>query len=282
LTAQSRDSTEPPDVVRDDRRLALATPIDAREDNIVPRVVPSDIVALIDEHYPSSRINNPLYSVDAAILSSILRLTRELAPELLTLSGDDYVNLIHGLAVLENATEFFAQRGAQQGQWLPQVKNRGPVAVIRNALAKCPDEYPSPATLELPFIRDAALRDSIRKDMSAATSSLHNGEWKGATVLAGAAAEALLLWKIQADPTKGYATLTDKPKGQPENWALADFINVAELLRFITPSMGAQARLAKDFRNLIHPGRAQRTGLTCDRATAYPSRYSARVALRTS
>jgi hypothetical protein len=71
---------------------------------------------------------------------------------------------------------FFAQRGAQQGQWLPQVKNRGPVAVILDALAKCPDEYPSPATSELPFITDAALRDSIRKDMSAATSSLHNGE----------------------------------------------------------------------------------------------------------
>ena len=32
--------------------------------------------------------------------------------------------------------------------------------------------------------------------------------------------------------------------------------------------LATQTRLAKDFRNLIHPGRAQRQGQTCDRATA--------------
>jgi hypothetical protein len=32
--------------------------------------------------------------------------------------------------------------------------------------------------------------------------------------------------------------------------------------------MLTQADLARDFRNLIHPGRAQRTGADCDRGTA--------------
>ena len=48
-------------------------------------------------------------------------------------------------------------------------------------------------TAGLNFVTNAALRDRIRLDISAATSAYQNAEWKAATVLAGAAAEALLL-----------------------------------------------------------------------------------------
>jgi hypothetical protein len=150
-----------------------------------------------------------------------------------------------------------------------RIKGKSPVAIIRDVLSNCPDQNPSPATAELAFITDGALRDSIRNDISTATSSLHNGEWKGATVLAGGAAEALLLWKIQSDSKQLYKLLPKKPSGQPENWVLGDFIDVAERLDFIKSATAAQARLAKDFRNLIHPGRAQRTGQACTLGTAY-------------
>jgi hypothetical protein len=143
------------------------------------------------------------------------------------------------------------------------------VAVVRDALTKCPDENPSPATAKLAFITDGALRDSIRNDISTATSSLHNGEWKAATVLAGAAAEALLLWKIQSDPKQAYKALTKKPSGQPDDWVLGRFIDVAEQLGFIKAATAVQARLAKDFRNFIHPGKTQRTGQACTLGTAY-------------
>jgi hypothetical protein len=63
-------------------------------------------------------------------------------------------------------------------------------------IGEMPDEIPSPATTELSFIGDLDLRNSIRNDISAAYRVLGDGLWKAATVLAGAAAEALLLWAI--------------------------------------------------------------------------------------
>ena len=64
---------------------------------------------------------------------------------------------------------------------------------IWRALAQCPDQYPpSPTTTELMFITDDALRNSIRGDIGAAERAFANFEWKAATVLAGAAIEALL------------------------------------------------------------------------------------------
>lgn len=138
--------------------------------------------------------------------------------------------------------------------------------MIREALAKCPDQAPSLPTAELAFIKDTVLRDSIRLDVSTATSALHNVEWKAATVLAGAAAEALLLWAIQEAPN--LSTLATKPKGAPEDWGLGDYVKAATSLGLIKTATSEQATLAKDFRNLIHPGRAQRLGEVCDRATA--------------
>jgi hypothetical protein len=119
----------------------------------------------------------------------------------------------------------------------------------------------------LTFVSDGALRDSIRQDISTATSSFHNGEWKGSTVLAGAAAEALLLYAIQS-AIEDLAALPKKPSGPAENWYFGDLISVAEQLKLIEPDTATHARLGKDFRNLIHPGRAQRRGIVCDRATA--------------
>jgi len=58
---------------------------------------------------------------------------------------------------------------------------------LRDLLARCPDEAPSPSIAELSFIQDTNLRDSIRSDISAANRALHDGQWKAATVLAGAA-----------------------------------------------------------------------------------------------
>jgi hypothetical protein len=49
---------------------------------------------------------------------------------------------------------------------------------------------------------------------------------------------------------------------------LIELIEVALHLDLVTPETATQARLGKDFRNLIHPGRAARLGQKCDRATA--------------
>ena len=52
-------------------------------------------------------------------------------------------------------------------------------------------------------------------------------------------------------------------------WCLHHFIEVATHLKLIKPDKSSAAKLAQNFRNLIHPGRVARLEQTCDRGTAY-------------
>ena len=230
------------------------------------RVVPSQIVALIDQNIgdpQSSRVSVSHESV--AALTAIGRLIDELPTELLTISGMDYSDLVCGVEAIRNSVAFWQHKGVGE-IGVAGIRGKSILKILRQALAKCPDQIPSPETSGLAFIADSVLRDNIRLDISTATSALHNGEWKAATVLAGAAAEALLLWAVTNAP--GLSTLAQKPKGSPEEWGLGDYIKVATSLNLIEDNTKDLAILAKNFRNLIHPGRTQRFGEVCDRATA--------------
>jgi hypothetical protein len=111
--------------------------------------------------------------------------------------------------------------------------------------------------------------------------ALANGEWKAATVLGGSTIEALLLWDLTNRhtaqvPVAVAALVANKafPKNfptNPEDWVLHHYIEVAANIGIIMQGTVKEARLAKDFRNLIHPGRAQRLGQKCDRGTALAS-----------
>jgi hypothetical protein len=144
---------------------------------------------------------------------------------------------------------------------------------------KCPESSPAPGTSELNFITDTDLRTNLRNDIGAINRALANGEWKAATVLAGSAAEALLLWALRQRPpaaitsaiiaarTSGNMTANPDPNDL-DRWNLHECIEVSAELGIIKPNTAKQTRLAKDFRNFIHPGVAQRLGEKCDRATA--------------
>jgi len=90
--------------------------------------------------------------------------------------------------------------------------------------------------------------------------------------------EALLLWVLQKrDPGEiqeaieallKRKTLPRTPQGDLDKWHLHEYIEVAAEVGAIKPQTANQARLAKDFRNLIHPGLEARRGQTCDRGTA--------------
>ena len=152
------------------------------------------------------------------------------------------------------------------------------VALLHKTLQQCPDQAPAPTTTELVFILEPDLRAGLRIDISTAFQAEANGEWKAATVLAGSVIEALLLWAVKQAPrgdlrkacssavAKG--TLSSPPRGAPERWMLSEYIAVAEELTKIDAYTATQARLAQNFRNLIHPGRAQRLAKGCDRGTA--------------
>jgi hypothetical protein len=97
--------------------------------------------------------------------------------------------------------------------------------------------------------------------------------WKASTVLAGAAAEALLHWAITEKKSKtqvegARAALIPQTHRDPNRWDLDGYTKVAGHLGLIEVETQKQIDLAREFRNLIHPGRSTRLAKVCDRGTA--------------
>ncbi len=248
----------------------------------MPNLMPSQIVQIIDELFPSlgkgGTHPDQWGPGHAPFLSGLLRMVESVPSELIVVPQTDYAQLVMALGTIENHLQIWTSRGPV-GQMSP-IQNRDAVSIIRSVMRKCPDEYPPPTTTELLFISDPDLRDSVRNDVGAASRALDNAEWKAATVLAGSAIEALLLWVIQTKKTQGEWTnaatavfdagkVRKQPDGDIERWYLHDFIQVAFHLALITTDTTTAATLAQNFRNLIHPGRTMRLGVKCDRAVAY-------------
>jgi hypothetical protein len=246
-------------------------------------------VTFIDQVFPWAKTQIPgtshsnfLAREHAGAVAGLLELVTKIPDELLTLNAGDYGEFACGVAAIRDRLLLWQnQQNPNIPTYLstvPGVRDVNPVTLIRQALAKCPDESPAPGTSELSFITDTALRTNLRNDVGAINRALANGEWKAATVLAGSAAEALLLWalrqKLPADITTGIAAarssgdLKTKPDADLDKWVLHEYLEVAANLGVIKPNTAKQTRLAKDFRNFIHPGVAQRLGEKCDRATA--------------
>jgi hypothetical protein len=207
-------------------------------------------------------------------LTATLALVEQVSDELLTMDSASYARFIYAKEeIKEILANWDTGRGMSSYQFLAaHVK-------LHDTLAKCPDQTPAPSTAELTFIGDAALKANLRNDIGTINRLLSNGEWKAATVLAGSTIEALLLWSLQqrsqVDVTNAVSTLRSpgtltgkQASGPPEDWNLNEYIAVTEQLAIIRKETAIQSRLAKDFRNLIHPGRAQRLAQECDRATA--------------
>lgn len=256
----------------------------------MPRYTPKLVVATIDKMFPGaekqSQTSKPdfYFSVTHDHLPSvgvIVNLLENIPDEFLShLEEEDLSRYAIGVNALRTKLEEWTARGATHN--LEMVQGFGklhPLTMIRQALLKCPDEMPSPHTPELKFIKDSDVRESLRLDVSSATNAVTNREWKAATVLAGSVIEALLLWRFDQEPKKNISQAVTEleknkklPKGKtpndPEEWGLYAFTEVALHLKLIEDETANAIRLAKNFRNLIHPGRARRKG-QCDQGTAY-------------
>ncbi len=251
----------------------------------MPRVVPSQVVEFIEHFFPFAanerKSRNQVLGIgprEASGLTAIIDLVQQIPHQLIVLEGSRYAALITGLAAIQNAVSHWQAQGRSELSYLDVFNNLSPVYLIRTALSDCPDEFPPPGIVELNFIPDRELRESVRTDISTTNTALSNGEWKAVTVLAGAVVEALLLWALQQRPQPDVwqavetlvanRTLDRNPGRNLETWNLYSYIEVAAELNLISAEAATQARLGKDFRNLIHPGRALRLGQTCDRGTA--------------
>jgi hypothetical protein len=210
-------------------------------------------------------------------LEAVLTLIEQVPNELITLHDREYADLVASIAAARSILKRWETHHEPDLIPIPGLSNLNPVVVIHHALARCPDQFPAPGTAELSFLQPDDLRESLRLDISAANRALANNEWKAATVLAGSTVEALLLWALHqknaTQMTNAVASLIgtalqQKPSADLERWNLHEYIEVAEAFGVITPDTATQARLAKDFRNSIHPGRAARLGQACDRGTA--------------
>ena len=153
-----------------------------------------------------------------------------------------------------------------------------PVIAIRRALERCPDEAPAAGPGALSFIQDTELCQMLDTDIQSVRTALKNAEWKAATVLSGSVVEALLLWAIRlasvgpfpaASNAVASGRLARKPHSDVNKWHVLDYVEVAFELQIVTEQTAKQARLLSSFRNLIHPGRAARTGEKCTEGTAH-------------
>ena len=250
----------------------------------MPRVVPSQIVEFIDAEFPFARARQPstFSHADIDALSALVRLTEELPDELRTVSGRNYSFLLRGIETIRGTV---ANRVVSSFGVSLDARLCNAIADVREILEPLPDEAPSPITAELSFILHADLRDSIRNDVSAAYRALHDGLWKASTVLAGAAAEALLHWaitekKLELEIEAAREALIPKAHKDLNRWDLDGYIKVAGALGLIEDETATQATLARKFRNFIHPGRSARLAQVCDKGTAHSALAAVQLVVR--
>jgi hypothetical protein len=246
----------------------------------MPRVVPSQVVAFINTLWPSSGDLNNLQRGQAGQLSGLVNLIDQIPGALLVMDGATYASFVCGRAHISQKLVTWASdpnRGHELGV-MPGLTPKNAVIEIRDALAKCRDESFGSATSKLSFIVDREFRTNLLIDINAIDRALSNSEWKAATVLAGSAIEALLLWALGQRPTTDIAPATTallasgglsrQLDSNLERWDLHEFNEVAFNLGILKNDTHIKTDLAREYRNLIHPGRSQRLGQSCDRGTA--------------
>jgi len=253
----------------------------------MPKVVPSQVVEVIDQVFPSAKNQKDTQQGRFSIgreyqneVAAIAELVDSIPTELLTISPKDYTALQLAVTALKVTIPTWQLRN----YGLERIHGHGnlnPVTIIRNTLSKCSDEGILKSTSDLSFISIQELKDSLRADISSANQALQNGDWKAATVLAGATIETLLLYALhsvkKANQTKiltsisnliSNKTLDKSPGDNLDKWPLHPLIEVAADLKLIKEETANQSRIARDFRNLIHPGVSVRKNIVCNRGTA--------------
>jgi len=266
----------------------------------MPHVYPSQVVKAIKEFLEHRKYLNASIStrrdtnyftmLDLPKLSRIVTLIDHVPEKLIRLEGTDFAEYLACIAEIKTVVTVLQNQGEKAfessvlSDHIFEIRHSTTdvhtacVETLTDLLEACPDQTPEPGTAALEFIEDAEIREDLRLDINTVDVGLINGEWKASTVLAGSAVEALLLFaisKMQPDQIneailklEKKSTLTQKTPHDFQEWNLHQLIEVSEELQIIGEDSAAQARLAKDFRSLIHPGRSLRLAQKCDRSTA--------------
>jgi hypothetical protein len=82
------------------------------------RVVPSQVVELIEQTWPTAADNMTVHSADGGPISGVVQLVSEIPPELITLSGKDYsdfITLSGGTSVVRSNSQ--QKRDNNENRW---------------------------------------------------------------------------------------------------------------------------------------------------------------------
>ncbi len=250
---------------------------------------PSQIVEYIDNKFPYVRSSlesgrddlSPVGKEYYPVISLLSTMIEAIPSKLMILKGEALVEYSEAVEALRVAVLLWRQGDKNYTiQHIPGRKNKHPIALIRKHLSALSDEGIDPTTSSLTFITDKQFNELLRADITAVNSALDNGEWKAATVLAGSVIEAILLYVVKEynnanskNVSSAVQALTSSNiiQNVPSNideWTLHTLIEVAVELKIISETSAAQCRIARGFRNLVHPGRAVRMAQVCDRGTA--------------
>jgi hypothetical protein len=179
----------------------------------MPRIVPSQVVAAVDSLFGRSRNELNVEMIRFAHrdnVRTLLSLLRQLPDELITVPFADYTEYLQCQSSLASALSVWDVAG--QGPPAGNVSGKDPVERIRRILAVCPDENPPPHP-DLAFIGDDAARANVQQDIRAAWIDFRSEEWKGATVFAATAVEALLFSSRGNWISSIWENTSTKPKG---------------------------------------------------------------------
>jgi hypothetical protein len=234
----------------------------------MPKTTPSQVATAIESMFGAASNDlaetapNQTKQVEVRALLSLLD---DLPNDLPTLSFTDNLEFVRCRAALATVLPMWS-RGETR---TTNAAGKNPVERIRRLLKACPDELPRPES-ELTFITDEDTRLEVEAKLHTAWINFKAGEWLGATAFAGIALEAMLLWEVKRayGSPKGRDAKSPAPKRPVDEWRLDALITEALKLGSISKAAADQAHLARDGRNLIHPGKMASTGTPCSRATA--------------
>jgi hypothetical protein len=113
------------------------------------------------------------------------------------------------------------------------------------------------------FVEDDELRQSLVNDLAEVNRCLDVGAFKAATVITGSMIECLLTYMLQ---------VSNEPEAKITSMNLKGLVDLAAAKGMLSDGDASACDAIRQYRNLIHPGRVERTGTR-------PSESRARLAL---
>ena len=122
----------------------------------MPRVVPSQIVALINQICPWAKDQEgktvSISESQKTQCVAILKLLEQIPDELIRLESENYNLFISCLETIRSAVNHRQTRGPKGLTKIPGLNKLNPITLLCNCLVLCPDEAIEPSIAEFSFI----------------------------------------------------------------------------------------------------------------------------------